>query len=85
MAAEEIGRYLTREPGVRAIDDSRSRGSSASWKTRRWTGKGVDVLWFEENDHGEIIDTKAGRQVLINVAMEYSKADGAVAIKDTCN
>ncbi|KAI4213121.1 MAG: hypothetical protein LQ351_004275 [Letrouitia transgressa] len=85
VAAEEIGRYLTREPGVRAIDDSRSRGSSASWKTRRWTGKGVDVLWFEENDHGEIIDTKAGRQVLINVAMEYSKADGAVAIKDTCN
>ncbi|KAL9608539.1 MAG: hypothetical protein Q9167_006632 [Letrouitia subvulpina] len=82
VAAEEIGRYLTREPGVRAVDDSRR--SSASWKSRQWTGKGIDVLWFEENDHGEIIDTKAGRQVLINVAMEYSKADREVGIKDIC-
>ncbi|KAL9596525.1 MAG: hypothetical protein Q9219_005746 [cf. Caloplaca sp. 3 TL-2023] len=70
VAAEEVGRYLTRQEGVRAVDDKRGKEDDG-WKRRGWEGKEIDVLWFEENDHGEIIDTKEGREVLIRVALEY--------------
>ncbi|KAI4195165.1 MAG: hypothetical protein LQ348_002491 [Seirophora lacunosa] len=73
VAAEQVGRYLTRAEGVRAVDDKRD--DEDGWKRRAWTGKGIDVLWFEENDHGEIIDTREGREVLIRVALEYCKPD----------
>ncbi|KAI4273286.1 MAG: hypothetical protein LQ337_004733 [Flavoplaca oasis] len=68
VAAEEVGRYLTRAKGMRAVDDRRGANEDA-WKRRAWTGKGIDVLWFEDNDHGEIIDTKKGRKVLIHAAL----------------
>lgn len=76
VAAEEVGRYLTRDEKLarRAIDDNRERGKDERWKRRKWEGKGLEVLWFEENDHGEIIDTKAGREVLIRVALEYCRS-----------
>ncbi|KAI4136383.1 MAG: hypothetical protein LQ341_005637 [Variospora aurantia] len=82
VAAEQVGRYLTREKGVRAADDKRK--DEDGWKRRGWTGKGIDVLWFEENDHGEIIDTREGREVLIRAALEYSKTEEeAVVTNDT--
>ncbi|KAL8998554.1 MAG: hypothetical protein Q9169_002394 [Polycauliona sp. 2 TL-2023] len=76
VAAEEVGRYLTREEGVSAVDDRRRRDGDDGWKKQGWKGKGIDVLWFEENDHGEIIDTSEGREVLIRVAQEYCQPKG---------
>ncbi|KAL9008791.1 MAG: hypothetical protein Q9173_006117 [Seirophora scorigena] len=70
IAAEQVGRYLTRAEGVRAVADKRE--DEDGWKRRGWRGKGIDVLWFEENDHGEIIDTREGREVLIRVALDSS-------------
>ena len=67
--AEAVGRYLTRARGVRAMDDHRSD----QWKRWAWKGEGMDVLWFKGLNHAEVFDTKADRETLIRVLMDYCK------------
>lgn len=67
--SEAIGKYLTRGDGIRAIDDHRDD----AWKTQEWRGEGLDVLWFPDCDHAEVVDTRKDRKILIDVAMEYCK------------
>jgi len=64
-----VGRYLTRGKGVKAVDDYRGD----EWRSRAWSGDGLDVLWFEGLNHGEVLDTKEDRETLIRVLMNYSK------------
>ncbi|MCJ1379405.1 hypothetical protein MMC17_002506 [Xylographa soralifera] len=68
---EAVGSYLTREDGVQAIDDHRD---SQSWKTRKWSGEGIDVVWLPECDHGEVVDHKEHRKQVLDVVMDYCRA-----------
>jgi pimeloyl-ACP methyl ester carboxylesterase len=67
--AKAVGRYLTREKGMRAVDDHRGD----EWKRWTWKGEGLDVLWFDGLNHAELFDAKADREILIRVLMNYCK------------
>ena len=46
------------------------------WKDRRWTGKGLEVVWREELNHAESFDSTADRTMLLEILESYS-ADGS--------
>lgn len=41
------------------------------WKTRPWTGEGIDVLWYPELDHAQVFDKPATRRRLISAIRTY--------------
>jgi hypothetical protein len=44
---------------------------SDAWKQQPWKGKGIDVLWFKNQDHAQVFDTPATRRPLLSVIKEY--------------
>lgn len=70
VAVEPIGRYLTRREGMTALEDSK-RGDE--WKTTKWCGGDLDVLWLEGLNHAEVFDTRRDRKRVIEIAMNYSR------------
>ena len=53
-----------------------ARGDSAGeqdWKSRPWSGEGLDVLWCEDLDHAQVFDDSVARGRLVAVLDEYSK------------
>jgi pimeloyl-ACP methyl ester carboxylesterase len=69
VAAEQIGMYLTRPEGVKALDDHRE---GREWKTTKWTAGELDVIWLEGLNHAEVFDTERDRKMVIDIAMNYS-------------
>jgi pimeloyl-ACP methyl ester carboxylesterase len=70
VAADAIGKYLTRPDGIMAMEDSRP---DRDWKTTKWTGGALDVMWLEGLNHAEVFDTERDRKMVIDIAMNYSK------------
>ena len=65
-----VARYLTQ--GQEARDASETDGEEDEWrKDRRWTGRGIEVLWFEKLDHAQVFDSKRDRRRLVNVVRAY--------------
>jgi hypothetical protein len=56
------------------VDDEGGLESDA-WKQRPRKGKGIDVLWFENQDHGQVFDSLATRRPLLSAIKAYC-ADG---------
>jgi pimeloyl-ACP methyl ester carboxylesterase len=69
VAAGAIGKYLTRPDGVTAIEDNRP---DSEWKTTKWTGGDLDVIWLNGLNHAEVFDTQRDRKLVIDIAMNYS-------------
>ncbi|KAI9704780.1 MAG: hypothetical protein M1836_006560 [Candelina mexicana] len=65
---EAVGRYLTREDGMKAINGS---AHDDGWKHRAWKGTGMDVLWFEDLDHAQVFDSKKNRKRMVNIVRAY--------------
>jgi pimeloyl-ACP methyl ester carboxylesterase len=42
-----------------------------AWKERPWTGKGIDVLWFANLDHAQVVDKAATRRPLLRAVRTY--------------
>lgn len=54
--------------------ETHDQGSkSESWKTRPWSGRGLDVLWCEGLDHAQVFDDERARARLVGVIGEYTK------------
>ena len=62
---EAVGQYLARH-------DNRKLDGQA-WKYRDWTGKGVDILWFDDLDHAQVFDLRRNYEKLVHVIHKYSK------------
>lgn len=58
---EAVGRYLSDVEG--------------NWESRKWWGKGTDLLWFPRLDHAQVFDSKADRKILTDVVKHYSEHD----------
>ena len=43
-------------------------------QTKKWKGKGLDVLWFKDLDHAQVFDRKRDYSVLVEVIQRYSTA-----------
>ena len=69
--AESVGKYLTRNKGVKAADDHRG----GEWKKWKWDGRGLNVLWFEGLNHAEVFNAKNDREILIRILMNYFKGE----------
>jgi len=41
------------------------------WKSRKWRGKGIDVLWFKDLDHAQVFDKPSSRARLIQAIRTY--------------
>ena len=72
VAADAIGRYLTRPDGVKALEDDRQ---ASEWRTTEWTGGELDVIWLKGLNHAEVFDTKRDRKMVIDIAMNYSSGE----------
>ncbi|KAH6665385.1 hypothetical protein B0J14DRAFT_606027 [Halenospora varia] len=72
VAAEAIGSYLTRPGGVKALEDHRS---GSEWKTTKWTGGDLDVVWLKGLNHAEVFDTKRDRKMMMDIVMNYSSGE----------
>ncbi|KAK7890862.1 hypothetical protein LTR67_008075 [Exophiala xenobiotica] len=74
VAGDAIGRYLTRPADKTALEDTRSdTQGNDDWRSTRWTGGDLDVLWLEGLNHAEVFDTKRDRKMIIDVARNYSR------------
>lgn len=83
---EAVGRYLVSSGGnIAGASDVRSgleHGESTcssltrdSWKRREWKGCGMEVLWFEHLDHGQVFEKSATRARLCEVVQKYCKGN----------
>ncbi|KAH8652818.1 hypothetical protein BGZ61DRAFT_468571 [Ilyonectria robusta] len=58
-----IGAYLT------GADDWILETSH--WEDGIWRGNGLDVLWFQDLDHGQVFDTRRMRRRLVNIVRRF--------------
>lgn len=52
-------------------DDLHDLIDDEEWKSRPWTGHGIDVLWFKDLDHAQVFDKAATRARIINAIRTY--------------
>lgn len=45
-----------------------------AWKVRKFGGKGLEVLWWEDLDHAQVFDQAGSRAKLVDVLVEYSRS-----------
>ena len=66
----DLGHYLTRgdQPLFEVVGTSET-----SWKDRKWTGEGLEVIWREELNHAEAFDGAQDRKMLLDILERYSK------------
>jgi pimeloyl-ACP methyl ester carboxylesterase len=46
------------------------------WKTRPWMGSGLEVLWFEQLDHGQVFELERTRRPIIKAIAVYTRLKG---------
>jgi pimeloyl-ACP methyl ester carboxylesterase len=46
------------------------------WKTRPWVGSGLEVLWFEQMDHGQVFELEKTRRPIIKAIGVYTQLKG---------
>lgn len=77
-----VAKYLAQGAvdSVAAQTDSRELGKSGAdsgvadgkaWKHGPWKGEGLEVLWFDDTDHGQVFEKKSKRARLVKVVRTY--------------
>lgn len=61
---EAVGRYLAQ--------DGDGKSTTEEWKRRKWKGKGLDILWFDDLDHAQVFDSRRNCEILAQVVRLYS-------------
>lgn len=78
--AEAVGQYLmssSSEETLMASKEAVSTGSETremqnAWKRKSWVGSGLEVLWYEQLDHGQVFDREKTRRPIIKAVSVYS-------------
>jgi len=47
------------------------------WKTRPWMGSGLEVLWFEQLDHGQVFKLETTIRPIIKAIRVYTNLKGS--------
>ena len=79
---EAVGQYLaegvagsatirTDGDDVKNIPADSSVDNPLSWKNSIWKGEGLEMLWFDNIDHGQVFDKPSRRARLANVVRRY--------------
>jgi hypothetical protein len=75
---EAVGQYLVSSSPEESLTDTgkavltNSKIHEGEWKSKPWTGSGLEVLWFEQLDHAQIFDVKKIRRPVIEAISVYS-------------
>lgn len=82
--AQAIGDYLIEHntPDPVLVDQAsgevtmklQTDGRSQAWKTKKWSGLGLEILWWQGLDHASVYDEAETRGELIRILVEYSRA-----------
>jgi pimeloyl-ACP methyl ester carboxylesterase len=64
---------------VEEIDEAEELEEGAAWKHAAWTGKGIDVIWFEGLDHAQVFDKPASRRPVVRAIRAYCSEDAVNA------
>lgn len=67
---EAVGRYL--------LGDGNGASTDLSWKCDQWDGNAINVIWFEDLDHGQVFEKKRNYKRLIKVVQEYTSNSTSV-------
>lgn len=67
--AASIGAYLAKD------QSSLSSQGVEIWQQRWWSGGKLDVLWFKDIDHGEILNDPDDRRILVDIALNYCRGE----------
>ncbi|KAL8871383.1 MAG: hypothetical protein Q9174_002768 [Haloplaca sp. 1 TL-2023] len=59
-----VGEYLT------AHEDRSS--ATTSWKDKEWTGRELDIIWYEDLDHAQVFEAKRNHDRLVKVVRQYT-------------
>jgi pimeloyl-ACP methyl ester carboxylesterase len=78
--AEAVGQYLMSSSlegiltvaKLAALTNSKINEAATEWKSRPWTGSGLEVLWFEQLDHAQVFDVEKTRKPIIKAISVYS-------------
>jgi len=60
---------------LRARDEKEKVDAKVNWKTRKFSGKGLEILWWDDLDHAQVFDVPGARAKLVDVLVEYCKGD----------
>jgi len=87
-----VGRYLMGAPseGVQMSDEAMRMASEIKvaaasrlvaakgeeWKRKPWTGSGLEVLWFEQLDHGQVFELERTRRPIVKAIAVYTQLKG---------
>ena len=77
-----VAKYLVQGAvnGAAAETDNHELGKSVAdsgvvdgkaWKHAPWKGEGLEVLWFDDTDHGQVFGLRSKRASLVNVVRTY--------------
>lgn len=62
------------ELGTHESNDGKDgKAEVEGWKQRTLTGKGLEVLWWDDFDHAQVFDERKTRAKLVGVLVAYSK------------
>jgi pimeloyl-ACP methyl ester carboxylesterase len=67
---------------MREVVGEDAEEAAAAWKESMWKGKGIDMLWFDNLDHGQVFERPATRRPLVRAirgycAQEVPRSNGA--------
>lgn len=57
--------------GKARVTEIRNKGTGA-WTGGHWTGSGLELLWFEHLDHGQVFDCEKTRRHVVKAIRSYS-------------
>lgn len=75
LGSERLGNYLASDPSLWKPSSSQTDEDTGSWKSRKWRGDGLDILWYNELNHAEVFDTKRDMEPLVEAIACYAKND----------
>lgn len=61
---ETVGKYL---------NDVDLKTESSAWKSHKWSGSGLETIWWSTADHAQVFERADGRAKLAMVLREYCK------------
>lgn len=70
---EAVGQYLSSPKGsLTASKGAAASTGSDAWKRKLWVGSGLEILWYEQQDHAQVFDRKETRRPMIKAVSVYS-------------
>lgn len=70
---ETVGQYLSSPEGsLTTCKEAATSTRSDAWKRKPWVGSGLEILWYEHQDHAQVFDWKETRRPMLKAISVYT-------------